>query len=202
LLASSNSGENLRREVQILKSIKTNLENEILLAVNKEKFLQNNIEMLTNERNEYKERTTYLRDQINQLEDQLRERDRGSKEEIFSLRKQILDLQSDLKYTEDIKQQHEKDLEERKALEDRLRMTDRLKEKVESDFVNVKADYEAHIDELMDQVRTLQKLNEEFKLKISDQELEYNMQANSLAEVIFYYYFCYSFFIIIIEIMD
>lgn len=202
MLASSNSGENLRREVQILKSIKTNLENEILLAVNKEKFLQNNIEMLTNERNEYKERTTYLRDQINQLEDQLRERDRGSKEEIFSLRKQILDLQSDLKYTEDIKQQLEKDLEERKALEDRLRMTDRLKEKVESDFVNVKADYEAHIDELMDQVRTLQKLNEEFKLKISDQELEYNMQANSLAEVIFYYYFCYSFFIIIIEIMD
>ena len=180
----------MRREVQILKSIKTNLENEILLAVNKEKFLQNNIEMLTNERNEYKERTTYLRDQINQLEDQLRERDRGSKEEIFSLRKQILDLQSDLKYTEDIKQQLEKDLEERKALEDRLRMTDRLKEKVESDFVNVKADYEAHIDELMDQVRTLQKLNEEFKLKISDQELEYNMQANALAEVIFYYYFC------------
>ena len=182
-MISSAGGEGLRREIQILKSIKINLENEILLAVNKEKFLQNNIEMLTNERNEYKERAGYLRDQLNQLEDQLRERDRGSKEEIFTMRKQILDMQSELKMLEDNKQQLERELEERRTLEDRMRMTERLKEKVEHDLVNNRADYEGRIDELVDQLRTLQRLNEEFKLKISDQDLDYNTLSNSLAEV-------------------
>ena len=46
--------ENLRRENQILRSIKANLENEVMLSLNKEKFLQNNLEMITNDRNEYK----------------------------------------------------------------------------------------------------------------------------------------------------
>ena len=88
--------------------------------MNKEKFLQNNVEMLTNERNEYKERASHLRDQVNQLEDQLRERDRGSKEEIFSMRKQILDLQSELKVSEDAIQHLERDLDERRSLEEKL----------------------------------------------------------------------------------
>jgi len=182
LSAASSTGENVRRELQILKSIKSNLENEILLAVNKEKFLQNNIEMLTNERNEYKERANYHREQSNLLEDQLREKDRGAKEEIFTMRRQILDLQSDLKVSEDGKQQLERELEERRALEDRLRMTDRLKEKAENDLANIKADYEGQIDELVDQLRTLQKLNQEFKAKITDQELEYGTQINALSE--------------------
>lgn len=145
--------------------------------------------MLTNERNEYKERSSYLRDQLNQLEDQLRERDRGSKEEIFSMRKQILDLQSELKMSEDIKQHIEKELDERKVLEDKMRVTERLKEKIENEFVNNKAEHEGRIDEFMDQLRTLQRLNEEFKLKISDQALDYNMLSNVLAEVIFIPYF-------------
>ena len=181
-LSSSSTGENARRELQILKSIKSNLENEILLAVNKEKFLQNNIEMLTNERNEYKERANYHREQANLLEDQLREKDRGAKEEIFSMRRQILDLQSDLKVSEDAKQQLERELEERRSLEDRLRMTDRLKDKAENDLANVKADYEGQIDELVDQMRTLQKLNQEFKSKITDQDIEYTNQINTLSE--------------------
>lgn len=174
----------MRREVTILKSIKTNLENEILLAVNKEKFLQNNIEMLTNERNEYKERAGYLRDQLNQLEDQLRERDRGSKEEIFTMRKHILDLQSELKVAEDSKQYLEKQLDERRALEDKLKMSEKLREKVENDLVNLRTDYEGQMDEIIEQLRTLQKLNEEFKSKISEQEYDYHMQANALSEVI------------------
>ena len=186
MLSSSGGGENLRREVQILKSIKANLENEILLAMNKEKFLQNNIEMLTNERNEYKERASHLRDQVNQLEDQLRERDRGSKEEIFSMRKQILDLQSELKVSEDAIQHLERDLDERRSLEEKLRLAEKLKEKIENQLIETKTGYESRIDELVDQLRTLKRLNEEFKLKISDQELDYTMNTNTLAEVYFF----------------
>ena len=48
------SGDGFRRENQILRSIKANLENEVMLSLNKEKFLQNNLEMITNDRNEYK----------------------------------------------------------------------------------------------------------------------------------------------------
>lgn len=183
MLSSTNS-ENLGRENQILKTIKANLENEVLLAVNKEKLLQNNIETLNHERNDFREKAMTYKKQLNEMEETQRDGDRKHKEEIFSMRKQIMDLQNDFKSLEEENAEIKNKLQQKIEFENKADFLEHKKAQLEREIIDVRAEYHAKLEELADQLQTMKKLNYEFKQKINELEIELESQNDIISKVI------------------
>jgi hypothetical protein len=182
-LFSSTSSDSMARENHILKTIKQNLESEVLLSVNKEKLLQQNIENLTIERNELKQKLQENKKGVSSLEEALRETERKGKEEIFSLRKQIIDLQSDLKCLEDENKENKLAAQKRYELEDRLEAVERKKVLYEQEVQEKMKLSQLKIDELNEQLQMMKRLNTEFKQKINQSEGEFANHYETIEKV-------------------
>ena len=153
-----------------------------MLALNKEKFLQENIEMLTAEKNELKEKNFKLKEEAQELEEKARQLEQKVKEQEFNHKRKVLDLQSELNTALDKIDRYESEIEQKELLDERLKIAEKIKTKVETEMVNSKAAYEQKINELSDQLNTMRTLNQEFKQKINEMEGEVYYAGSTLTE--------------------
>ena len=88
-----------------------------------------------------------------------------------------------MKFHKDRYNELQREIQNKEILGEKLSITERMKTQVEDELIQVKTNYGYHFTELGDQVKTLKKLNEEFKDKIHESEEDLNAQARELMDV-------------------
>lgn len=166
----------------MLLNVKSSLENELMLSYNKEKMLHANNDVLVAEKNEIMEKNLKLKNEIQALEDQIRQQEQKAKEQEFNYKRKIMELQNELNSTLDKLDRLQSEVDQNELLNERLNLAERIKSKVESENVYLKTSHEEKITELNDQIHNLKTLNQEYKVKVRELEEDISVLRETISE--------------------
>lgn len=182
---TSPTAESAKRDVQVLKNIKGNLENELSLAMNRIRFLQENIERATNEKKEALTKNAEIQKEIKKLEEALRAEKSKTKDQNLNEKSRISELEAQLSRQNTRYQQLQSEFEElQQELTKKLKAAENEKRNAQEELTESKQRASDQIQALKDEIHYLQELNRKSEQKFKALEGEYSSESRRVSDAV------------------